>query len=81
MLQAKRANIAGSNLAASISLFLKYQDKYNRFHRLQLLLLNLALTTDQLDRFTQYAKKRHIPPSTLAKAWILERLENEAKEA
>ena len=43
--------------------------------------LNLALSTDQLDRFTQYANKRHIPPSTLAKAWILERLDNEAKEA
>jgi hypothetical protein len=43
--------------------------------------LNLALSTDQLDRFTQYANKKHIPPSTLAKAWILERLDNEAKEA
>ncbi len=43
--------------------------------------LNLALSTDQLNRFTQYANKKHIPPSTLAKAWILERLDNEAKEA
>jgi hypothetical protein len=43
--------------------------------------LNLALSSDQLDRFTQYANKKHIPPSTLAKAWILERLDNEAKEA
>lgn len=43
--------------------------------------LNLALSPDQLNRFTQYANKRHIPPSTLAKAWILERLDNEAKEA
>ncbi|MBS2010061.1 MAG: hypothetical protein JST01_23635 [Cyanobacteria bacterium SZAS TMP-1] len=43
--------------------------------------LNLALSPDQLDRFTQFANKRHIPPSTLAKAWILERLDNEAKDA
>jgi hypothetical protein len=43
--------------------------------------LNLALSTDQLNRFTQYANQKHIPPSTLAKAWILERLDNEAKEA
>lgn len=42
--------------------------------------LNLALTPEQLNRFTQYAKKKHIPPSTLAKAWILERLDQEAKD-
>jgi hypothetical protein len=41
--------------------------------------LNLALSPDQLNRFTQYANKKHIPPSTLAKAWILERLDEEAK--
>jgi hypothetical protein len=43
--------------------------------------LNLGMSTEQLDRFTRYADKKHIPPSTLAKAWILERLDNEAKEA
>jgi hypothetical protein len=43
--------------------------------------LNLAMSPDQLDRFTQYANRKHIPPSTLAKAWILERLDEEAKEA
>ena len=43
--------------------------------------LNLALPADQLARFTQYANKKHIPPSTLARAWILERLDQEAKEA
>lgn len=42
--------------------------------------LNLALTPEQLNRFTQYANKKHIPPSTLAKAWILERLDQEAKD-
>ena len=43
--------------------------------------LNLAMSADQIERFTRYANKRHIPPSTLAKAWILERLDQEAKEA
>jgi hypothetical protein len=43
--------------------------------------LNLAMSPEQLDRFTQYANRKHIPPSTLAKAWILERLDDEAKEA
>ena len=42
--------------------------------------LNLAMSADQLERFTRYANKKHIPPSTLAKAWILERLDQEAKE-
>lgn len=43
--------------------------------------LNLALPVDQLDRFTKYAQKKHIPPSTLARAWLLERLDQEAKDA
>ena len=43
--------------------------------------LNLAMSSDQLDRFLKYANKKHIPPSTLAKAWILERLDQEVKEA
>jgi len=43
--------------------------------------LNLAMSVDQLERFTKYANRKHIPPSTLAKAWILERLDQEAKEA
>lgn len=43
--------------------------------------LNLALSPAQLNRFTQYANRKHIPPSTLAKAWILERLDQEAKNA
>ena len=43
--------------------------------------LNLALSPDQLSRFTQYANRKHIPPSTLAKAWLLERLDQEAKDA
>lgn len=43
--------------------------------------LNLAMSPEQLERFTRYANAKHIPPSTLAKAWILERLDKEAKEA
>jgi len=43
--------------------------------------LNLAMSAEQLERFTRHANKKHIPPSTLAKAWILERLDQEAKEA
>jgi len=42
--------------------------------------LNLALSPEQLNRFMEYAKRKHIPPSTLAKAWVLERLDQEAKE-
>jgi hypothetical protein len=41
--------------------------------------LNLAMSAEQLERFTRHAEKKHIPPSTLAKAWILERLDQEAK--
>ncbi len=39
--------------------------------------LNLALSPEQLERFTQYANKKHLPPSTLARAWVLERLDAE----
>lgn len=42
--------------------------------------LNLAMSAEQLERFTRYANKKHIPPSTLAKAWILERLDQEASD-
>ena len=42
--------------------------------------LNLALPADQLARFTQYANKKHIPPSTLARSWLLERLDQESKD-
>jgi hypothetical protein len=43
--------------------------------------LNLAMSAEQLERFMRHANRKHIPPSTLAKAWILERLDQEAKEA
>ncbi len=39
--------------------------------------LNLAISAEQLELLTQYAKRRHIPVSTLARAWLLERLEIE----
>jgi hypothetical protein len=41
--------------------------------------LNLALSPDQLVRFTAYANRKHIPPSTLARAWVLERLDAESE--
>lgn len=43
--------------------------------------LNLALTPEQFERFINFANKTHIPASTLAKAWLLERLDKEATEA
>jgi len=43
--------------------------------------LNLALSAEQLELFTQYANKKHLPPSTLARAWLLERLDAEIKRA
>ncbi|MBX9721835.1 MAG: hypothetical protein K2X81_10605 [Candidatus Obscuribacterales bacterium] len=43
--------------------------------------LNLAMSGDQLVKFTLYAKKKHIPPSTLARAWLLERLDQELKHS
>lgn len=43
--------------------------------------LNLALPASELARFTKYAEKKHIPPSTLARAWLLERLDQEARDA
>ncbi len=68
--------------------FSKYQwvqdEKTDRNPRLEIKpsrsQLNLALPAEQLKMFTQYAKKKHIPPSTLARMWLLERLEHETKE-
>jgi hypothetical protein len=42
--------------------------------------LNLAMSPEQLERFMRYAERKHIPPSTLAKAWILERLDHESQD-
>jgi hypothetical protein len=43
--------------------------------------LNLSFPDKELSRFMKYAERRHIPPSTLARAWILERLDEESKSA
>ena len=43
--------------------------------------LNLALSAEQLEQFVKYANKKHLPPSTLARAWLLERLDTEMKRA
>lgn len=41
--------------------------------------LNIYFQDDQLSRFLAIARRKHIPPSTLAKSWILERLDQESK--
>src|SRR5271166_641977 len=43
--------------------------------------LNICFQDDQLSQFLAIAKRKHIPPSTLAKSWILERLDQESKSA
>ena len=39
--------------------------------------VNLAFKQEEFHRFMALADKRHIPPATLARAWILERLDQE----
>jgi uncharacterized linocin/CFP29 family protein len=39
--------------------------------------LNLAFPEPDLVRFVDYAERKHMPVSTLARAWILERLDRE----
>lgn len=41
--------------------------------------LNISFQSDQLAEFIALAKRKHIPPSTLAKSWILERLDKESE--
>ena len=43
--------------------------------------LNILFQDDQLSKFLAMAKRKHIPPSTLAKSWILERLDQESKSS
>jgi hypothetical protein len=43
--------------------------------------LNISFQNEQLTRFLEHAKRKHISPSTLAKSWILERLDKETKAA
>lgn len=40
--------------------------------------LNLAFPEPDLARFMSYAERKHMPASTLARAWILERLDHES---
>lgn len=42
---------------------------------------NFRLEVDELARFEALAEHLHIPPSTLARAWILQRLDQETKTA
>jgi hypothetical protein len=41
--------------------------------------LNLSLSEDDLNRFQSIAKRKHIPTTTLAKSWLLERLDQELR--
>lgn len=41
--------------------------------------LNLSLSEDDLNRFQSVAKRKHIPTTTLAKSWLLERLDKELR--
>lgn len=41
--------------------------------------LNICFQDGELSKFLALAKRKHIPPSTLAKAWILERLDQESR--
>ena len=43
--------------------------------------LNLAFPEAILAKFMAYAEHKHIPASTLARAWILERLDHEMSKA
>ena len=43
--------------------------------------LNLAFAESELSRFTLYADRKHMPASTLARAWILERLDQELRNS
>jgi hypothetical protein len=43
--------------------------------------LNICFQDDQLLQFLAMAKRKHMPPSTLAKSWILERLDQESKSS
>lgn len=40
-------------------------------------MFNLRLTEEQLAELQTVARKRHLPPPTMARAWLLERLDHE----
>lgn len=40
-------------------------------------MFNLRLTDEQYEEITDLARKRHLPVSTMARAWLLERLDQE----
>ncbi len=42
--------------------------------------LNLSLQPSQFDRLEALAKNRHLQPTTLARSWLLERLDQELPE-
>lgn len=40
-------------------------------------IFNLRLSDEQYEEITDLARKRHLPASTMARAWLLERLDQE----
>ncbi len=40
-------------------------------------MFNLRLTDDQYQQLEEVARAKHLPVSTMARAWLLDRLENE----
>lgn len=40
-------------------------------------LFNVRLTSEQLSEIREVAARRHLPASTMARSWLLERLEQE----
>lgn len=40
-------------------------------------MFNLRLSDEQYEEITDLARKRHLPVSTMARAWLLERLDQE----
>lgn len=40
-------------------------------------IFNLRLSDEQYEEITDLARRRHLPASTMARAWLLERLDQE----
>jgi hypothetical protein len=40
-------------------------------------MFNVRLSDEQYEQLEQMARAKHLPVSTMARAWLLERLENE----
>jgi len=43
-------------------------------------MFNVRLTDDQYDELRQIAEEKHLPMSTMARSWLLDRLDTERRE-